>query len=105
MHYRKKICEKIDEKTLLDLDIIYNRFDIPKSRICEEAIRYILKCKVVPIIKNTSRNNITLTINNKLWNEFKDYTNTNNYRIVHLLETGLKYVIKKYMKRIKNNEL
>lgn len=97
---RKKICEDIDEKILIDLDIVYNKFDLPKSRICEEAIRYVLKNKIKPIKKIAARDDITLTINLNLWEEFKSYAKMYDYKIVHLLETGLRYTLKKYKNKI-----
>lgn len=101
--YRKRINEKIDEKLLNDLNLISKTIDLPKSRILEDGISYILKKGICPLEKQANRRSINLTINFELWNNLKQYSEINNYKIVHLLETALKYSIKKYKRKIKSD--
>ncbi len=103
--YRKKICEDIDQKLIADLDLISAKIDIPKSRLCEEAIKYILKNQISPLERTIKRKDITLTINSAVWIDFKNYAETKKYKIVHLLEAGLKYTVNKYKRKIQTGKL
>jgi hypothetical protein len=106
--YRKRISEKIDNNLLEKVEDISQKLDIPKSRIFEDSIEYIIhkeldisfkKCVRCP--KNRSQ--INLTINSALWYLFKSYAKENKYKLVDLLEFGLKYSTKKFQKKIKQN--
>ncbi|MFL0196114.1 ribbon-helix-helix domain-containing protein [Clostridium sp. WILCCON 0269] len=93
---RIRINENIDEKLLDKLQLYSESLDFPKSRIVEEGIRYILKQKISPRKKSANRKAINLTINSELWSKLKAYSELNNYKLVHLLETAIKYSLKKF---------
>lgn len=93
---RIRINENIDEKLLNKLQFYSESLDFPKSRIVEEGIKYILKKEIKPLEKKVNRKAINLTINNDLWNKLKAYSELNNYKLVHLLETAIKYSLKKF---------
>lgn len=98
--YRKRINEKVDEKLLEKLDLISKLVDVPKSRIVEEGIKFILKKQIEPIEKSHNRKSINLTLNSSLWNNLKSYCDSNNYKIVFLLEQAITYSIKKYKRKL-----
>lgn len=97
---RHRINENIDENLLQQLDYLSKELDFPKSRIVEVGIKHVLNKQLVPIEKSAKRKPINLTINSSLWSNLKIYSETNNYKIVHLIELGLKYSLKKYKKEI-----
>lgn len=97
---RIKINENIDEKLLDNLDLISKTIDFPKSRMLEAGMKYVLKNQLTPVQKNTQRKPVNLTINRDLWNDFKTYSKSNNFKLVHLLEVAFRYSIKKYKKEI-----
>lgn len=98
---RTRINQSIDTKLLDELEQISKMLDFPKSRIVEFGMRYTLKNQLIPSKKYVSRTPINLTINKSLWNDFKLYSNENNYKLVHLLEESLRHSIKKYKRDIK----
>lgn len=99
---RTRINQSIDAKLLNELDQISKILDLPKSRIVELGMRYTLKKQLIPSRKYVPRAPINLTINKNLWNNFKLYSNENNYKLVHLLEESLRYSIKKYKRDLKS---
>jgi hypothetical protein len=97
---RQRINENLDIELLDELDFISKELDFPKSRILEVGIKYILKKQPVATEKKKTRKPINLTINKSLWDDFKLYAESNDYKFVYLLEAALKYSIKKFKKEI-----
>ena len=104
---RKRINEAIDKDLLIKIDTISNQLDVPKSRIFEDSIEYILKTnsnisnKVHKKARLKNRASINLTINSILWTAFKNHASENKYKLADLLEIGLRYSIKKFEKKMK----
>lgn len=97
---RQRINENLNIELLDELDFISKELDFPKSRILEVGIKYILKNQPVSTEKRAIRKPINLTINKSLWENFKLYAESNDYKFVYLLEDALKYSIKKFKKEL-----
>ena len=96
---RIKINLNIDKELFERLDYISKKIEVPRSRIVDDGVRYVLKKGIKPAKNRVIRKPINLTVNAKLWSDLKCYAKENHYKLVYLIEEGLNYSSNKYKRK------
>lgn len=97
---RQKIHLTLDTKTLIKVDYISSKLYISKGNIFDALIKYALKVNLQPTFVHHEKSKITTTVNPLLWEDFKTYADSNNYKYNILLDAAMQKQYKSYLKKI-----
>lgn len=100
---RIRICHNLDKILLDSLGDLSQQLDYPQSRMIDEGIRYVLKKRTLPEKKKVVRTTVNLTVNYHLWTQLKGYSDLSKFKLVYLLESALRYCVKRYSKKLKDD--